>query len=88
MEAQPVFIEGKRFALGTTEEKGLSKTFFANPFGPVQRQEKCMALIDKMFSVMHDNGVLLGEVFTHLGCEDKGPEALQQAAQAIIEEMK
>jgi hypothetical protein len=48
-EAEPVFVEGKRFALGTTQEKGLSTTFFANPFGPMQRQKETKVLIDKLF---------------------------------------
>ncbi|MDQ9830927.1 hypothetical protein RFX70_19265, partial [Acinetobacter baumannii] len=47
--AEEVFVEGKRFALGTTQEKGYTTTFFANPFGPMQRQEKCSKLITKMF---------------------------------------
>ncbi len=41
-EAVQTFIEGKRFALGTTQEKGLSTTFFANPFGPMQKQAECL----------------------------------------------
>ena len=44
-EAKPVFVEGKRNALGTTQEVGLSTTFFANPFGPMQRQEIAMPLM-------------------------------------------
>lgn len=29
---------GKRMALGTTQEVGISTTYFANPFGPMQKQ--------------------------------------------------
>ena len=33
--------QGKRMALGTTQEVGISTTYFANPFGPMQKQELC-----------------------------------------------
>ena len=39
-EAEKVFIAGQRKALGTTDEVGMSKTFFANPFGPDSRTRK------------------------------------------------
>jgi len=35
-EAKSIFIEGKRMAKGTTQETGISTTYFANPFGPMQ----------------------------------------------------
>ena len=34
-----IYCFGQRKALGTTDEVGMSKTFFANPFGPVQEPE-------------------------------------------------
>ena len=87
-EAKSVFIEGKRFALGTTQEIGVSTTFFANPFGPMQESKKCEGLIDEMFAFMEEKGVLLGEVYTHLGCPDKGMDTLKKAATAILEEIR
>ena len=63
-EAKKVFKEGKRFALGTTQEKGYSTTFFANPFGPMQRQEECSALIDIVFDKLFEDHIPVGEVYT------------------------
>lgn len=73
-EAKAIFIEGKRMAKGTTQEVGLSTTYFANPFGPMQEQEMCSEIIDRVFDCLKSNGVFIGEVFTHLGCapEDRG----------------
>ncbi len=73
-EAKAIFIEGKRMAKGTTQEVGLSTTYFANPFGPMQEQEMCGEIIDRVFDCLKSNGVFIGEVFTHLGCapEDRG----------------
>lgn len=83
-EAEPVFIEGKRFALGTTQEKGLSTTFFANPFGPMQKQEKCRALIDRIFTALFDQNIPVGEIYTCLGLPDKGDHGIEKAAEALV----
>ena len=87
-EAEPVFIEGKRFALGTTQEKGLSTTFFANPFGPMQKQGQCRALIDKMFDALFAQKIPVGEIYTCLGLPDKGNNGIQDAAKALLEFVK
>ncbi len=73
-EAKGIFVEGKRMAKGTTQEVGISTTYFANPFGPMQEQEMCSEIIDRVFACLRDSGVFIGEVFTHLGCapEDRG----------------
>lgn len=83
-EAKPVFVEGKRFAIGTTQEAGLTRTFFANPFGPMQRQDECMVLIDKIFDALFEEGTPVGEVYTCLGLPDKGAEGLAKAAEAVL----
>lgn len=83
-EAIGTFCEGKRFALGTTQEKGLSTTFFANPFGPVQKKQECLILIRQLFKAMQDSGITLGEVYTQLGVADKDKQALTQAASHLL----
>lgn len=83
-EAKPAFIEGKRFALGTTQEKGLSTTFFANPFGPMQKQEVATPLIDEMFNKLFEQGIYVGEIYTCLGLPDKGENGIVDAAQALL----
>lgn len=41
-EALPIFVKGERKAKGTTNEKGVVSTFFANPFGPLQKKRDCV----------------------------------------------
>ena len=83
-EAKEIFIRGRRMAKGTTQETGLSETYFANPFGPMQRQEKCGPIIDRIFEGLQENGVCLGEVFTHLGLNPEGDD-IKVAAQALLD---
>lgn len=87
-EAMPVFLEGKRFALGTTQEKGLSTTFFANPFGPMQEQDLCRPIIDKIFTALFAQNIPVGEVYTCLGLPNKGDHGIQKAAEAMVDFVK
>jgi energy-coupling factor transporter ATP-binding protein EcfA2 len=84
-EAEPVFKEGRRFALGTTQENGLSTTFFANPFGPMQRQEECTVLIDRIFMELFRQNIPVGEVYTCLGLPEKGNGGIEQGAKALLD---
>lgn len=84
-EAINTFIRGARCAKGTTQEVGLVESFFANPFGPVQKQEKTRVLINEYFSKLFENKVLVGELYTELaiyGKEHVGPEC---AAKKLFE---
>ncbi|WP_076459258.1 phosphoenolpyruvate carboxykinase [Limosilactobacillus caccae] len=83
-EAEEVFVAGKRKALGTTDEVGMSTTFFANPFGPVQEPEKTKPVIDKVFTNLFDKGVYVGEIYTHLG-NDKSKDALKESATELLD---
>ena len=87
-EAKQVFIEGKRNALGTTQEKGLSTTFFANPFGPMQREEECRLIIDKFFDKLYELNIPVGEVYTCLGLPNKGDSGINIAAEALVDFVK
>lgn len=83
-EAIKVFEDGARKAKGTTTEVGLVKSFFANPFGPVQEKELATKLINQYFTDMHNNGVKIGQIYTCLaieGLEHSGPK---QAAEEIF----
>ncbi len=75
---------GTRMALGTTQEKGLSKTYFANPFGPMQNQEVCDPLIDEVMGVLKDQGIYLGEVYTHLGFDKTNRAGIEDAAKELL----
>lgn len=74
-EAEGEFIKGERIAKGTTSEKGKVSTFFANPFGPLQRQKDCKVLIDDFFDHLYKNGVYVGRLYTKLAIDPvHGPE--------------
>lgn len=74
-EAEGEFIKGERVAKGTTSEKGKVSTFFANPFGPLQRQEDCKVLIDDFFDHLYKNGIYVGRLYTKLAIDPvHGPE--------------
>lgn len=84
--AKEVFTSGKRQALGTTDEVGMSTTFFANPFGPVQEPEKTQPIIDEVFKTMFANDIYVGEIYTHLGF-DKSQTSLNASAKALLDEL-
>lgn len=84
-EAIKVFTRGARKAKGTTQEIGLVESFFANPFGPVQRQEQTKKLLEQYFTKLFDIGIPVGELYTKLavvGKEHLGPEG---AAKGLFE---
>lgn len=75
---------GTRMALGTTQETGLSKTYFANPFGPMQAQDICDPLIDDTMKALEESGVYLGEVYTHLGFDKANRTGIEDAAKELL----
>lgn len=82
-QAKETFIAGKRKALGTTDEVGMTTTFFANPFGPVQEEEKTRPVIDKVFDQLYKENVYIGEIYTHLG-NDKSKDSLNESASQML----
>lgn len=84
-DAAKVFEEGKRKAKGTTSEVGMTSTYFANPFGPVQHEDLTKELISTYFNKLKDNNIPVGVIYTKLaldGYEQKGP---QEAALKLLE---
>ena len=84
-EAKPIFIRGARRAKGTTQETGMTESFFANPFGPVQREEQTRVIIDNVFNTLIANGTKVGVLHTRLavpGMEHDGP---MEAAKRLFE---
>ncbi len=84
-DALKVFRAGNRMAKGTTTEYGLVGSYFANPFGPVQRREQTEPILQDYFKHMFDQGIKVGQLRTRLGIkgnEHKGPE------EAAIEVLK
>ncbi len=75
-QALEVFSRGARLAKGTTAEKGLTTSYFANPFGAVQREDKHREIARKYMNYLMDFGVKVGVIKTQLGLEgfeQKGP---------------
>lgn len=87
-EAIPTFRNGARMAKGTTTEKGLVKSYFANPFGPVQRQEETDKLLVQYFDQFFKSGTKVGELRTCLGLSGKEKEGPKEAAKKLLEEVK
>lgn len=84
-EALDVFRRGRAMSKGTTTSSGLTETYFANIFGPVQYRAEHDVLATRVFRAAYDSGVFVGQLRTRLGIsgfETKGPE---EAAQALFE---
>lgn len=89
-EAKKIFKAGARMAKGTTTENGLVESYFANPFGPVQKKEEMDLIIDKYFEDMFNNKVRVGQIKTCLGVlglEKEGPKKAAIELFHIIEKM-
>lgn len=84
-EAIPVFKEGKRMAKGTTTEKGYTTSYFANPFGPVQKQEETDVLIEKFFERLFERGIKVGDMCTQLGVAEMEHAGPKLAAMDLFE---
>lgn len=87
-EAIKVFKAGARMAKGTTSEKGLVESFFANPFGPAQKQEETNELIEKYFDNMFKGTVKVGQIKTCLALEGKEKEGPREAAIELFDIIK
>lgn len=83
-KAIPIFEDGARKAKGTTTEKGLVKSYFANPFGPVQEREATEKLVRSYFSDMKKAGVKIGEIHTFLAIEGKAKDGPREAAEELF----
>ncbi len=83
-EALRIFKQGKRCAKGTTAEVGLVKSFFANPFGPVQQLEQTTLLIDQFFDLMYESHIVVGELYTQLAVENKEKDGPKEASKKLL----
>ncbi|MDR1707618.1 phosphoenolpyruvate carboxykinase [Dysgonomonas sp.] len=79
-----VFEDGARKAKGTTTEKGLVKSYFANPFGPVQERKATEKLVRSYFKEMKDAGVLIGEIHTSLAIDGRAKDGPREAAEELF----
>ncbi|MBF0541795.1 MAG: phosphoenolpyruvate carboxykinase [Nitrospirae bacterium] len=87
-EAISVFRTGARFAKGTTDELGLVKTYFANPFGAPQRREIHEAIAVKYFTKMFEDGIRVGQIRTRLGVPGFSQTGPQTVAVELLKLLK
>ena len=83
-----VFKSGARMAKGTTSEKGLVESYFANPFGPVQMQDETDILIQEYFKLMFKNNIKVGQIKTCLGIKGQEKEGPRRAAIELFDIIK
>ncbi|MCD6103456.1 MAG: hypothetical protein DRP19_02105 [Thermotogae bacterium] len=87
-EAIRVFSEGKRMTKGTTAETGIATSYFANPFGAVQRKQEHDKIARRYVEKMFENGIKLGEIRTMLGVEGYEKEGTMLAAKALLKQIE
>lgn len=83
-DAMDVFRRGERRAKGTTSETGIVSSYFANPFGPVQRQAQTEVLLEKYFSQLAKNNIPIGMIHTQLAIPGKEQEGPRIAAEKLF----
>lgn len=83
-KAITVFEDGARRAKGTTTEKGLVKSYFANPFGPVQEREATEILVRQYFNDMNEAHTKIGEIHTSLAIEGRTKDGPREAAEELF----
>lgn len=83
-KAIQVFEDGARKAKGTTTEKGLVKSYFANPFGPVQERPLAEKLVREFFQAMDKADTKIGEIHTSLAIDGQAKEGPRKAAEELF----
>ncbi|HEY8803731.1 MAG TPA: phosphoenolpyruvate carboxykinase, partial [Clostridium sp.] len=84
-DAIDVCKRGARMAKGTTTELGLVTSYFANPFGPVQKQELVDVLIVDYFKEFFKTGVKVGQIRTSLGIAGQEKDGPKKAAKKLFD---
>jgi hypothetical protein len=80
--ALDVFSAGKAMSKGTTSSKGLTTSYFANPFGAPQFRKLHEGLARRTFEAAFAGGVFVGQIRTQLalpGRESEGPRSVAEA---------
>lgn len=86
-ESIAIFKKGVRLAKGTTSEKGLVQSYFANIFGPLQYKELYEKIAFRFFNQFFKNRIKVGQIRTRLGIpgyEKKGPNEVAKELLRII----
>lgn len=83
-DALAVFKQGRRMSKNTTNESGITESFFANPFGPTQRKKQTDKLLKDYFKCLFDQKIKVGQVYTKLGIEGYEHKGPKQAAEQLL----
>lgn len=86
--ALKVFEAGARMAKGTTDEHGLTTSYFANPFGAPQKRAEHDKLAHRYLNAMLAGGVKVGQLRTQLGLEGYELGGPELAARALFDRLK
>ncbi|HBT19363.1 MAG TPA: phosphoenolpyruvate carboxykinase, partial [Clostridiaceae bacterium] len=65
----------------------LVESYFANPFGPYQKQEETDLLLDRYFNALFAYNIKVGEIYTQLGVEGKEKSGPRDAAMELFKEI-
>ena len=84
-EALAVFREGAAMSKGTTTSTGLTKGYFANPFGAAQREQEHEAIAQRTFAAAFAAGVFVGRLRTRLGIDGFVTSGPHEAAAALLD---
>lgn len=87
-DALAIFSEGARMPKGTTTEKGLSHTYFANPFGPPQFKQKHDKLAREFFGQFFRDEIFVGQLRTRLGISGMETQGPEKAAEDLLDLVK
>ena len=60
------------------------KSYFANPFGPVQERAETEVLVRQFFKDMKNNGVQIGEIHTSLAIDGRSKDGPREAAEELF----
>lgn len=83
-----VFARGTRMAKGTTDEQGLTTSYFANPFGASQKRPQHDVLARRYLEAMLKSGVKVGQLRTQLGLEGYELGGPELAARALFDRLR
>lgn len=64
------------------------ETYFANPFGPIQKQEEMNKLLPLYFESFFNTGIKVGQIRTKLGIKGLEKEGPKKAALKLLKEIK
>ena len=83
--ALEIFTKGERVAKGTTAEVGLVSSFFANPFGPVQKEKETNLILEDFFEILYKQKIPVGEIYTRLAVDGHHMTGPKYAAKKLLE---